>query len=405
MTTITRAGAAVALTVGLVAPALAGPQMTFGDNDQGVMQLDYKGQLQMAVRDTGSGPTNEDTTTNVNFRRNRLALMGAWGDMFSLYVQTEYVDQTSLNPLGLNAAPSDTQFTMLDAVFRFDLGDALKVNAGKYKYSFSRENLEACEMPLSLDRSLFLTAPLLGTNPTRDMGVTVWGNVLGDKVQYRVDLMEGRKAAAGDASNPAAPKSNFRVGGRMHVSLFDPETDHGYKGTYLGQKKVLTFGAAMQYEPDAVYSDWRARTGEKDYFAWTVDGFLEMPVKDVGTFTLSSAYVKYDLNEAFMGANPDPASFGLSGEKNGGYVKAGFMLPNSPLQFFGRAEQWKFAQLSGVYNQRVDFGGIGANYYIWGQNLKLTVEYSQTKFDKPAAAGGLGAKDLKSLVAQLQVIF
>lgn len=40
--------------------------MTFGPDEEGVLQLDYKGQLQMMVRDIGSGPTNDEATTNFN---------------------------------------------------------------------------------------------------------------------------------------------------------------------------------------------------------------------------------------------------------------------------------------------------------------------------------------------------
>lgn len=401
MTKLGKISASAALMLGLAAPAFAGPQMTFGENDKGVLQLDYKGQFQMSVRDTGSGANNDDTTTNFNFRRNRLALMGAYGDMFSLYVQTEFADQTSLNTLGVNSTPTDPQFTMLDAVFRFNLHNAFKINAGKYKYSFSRENLEACEMPLTLDRSLFITAPLMGTNPTRDMGVSLWGNLFNDMFQYRFDVMEGRKASTGDTS----PKSNFRYGGRMHVSLLDPENDYGYKGTYLGKKKVLTLGAAAQYEPDAAYSDTVSKTGKKDYYAWTLDGFFEYPTKSIGTVTVSGAYANYKIDHAYLGANPDALTYGLNGEKNGWYAKAGYMLPNLPLQLFGRYEQWKFAQLNEIYNQKVDWAGFGANYYIWGQNLKVTMEYSMTKFDKQATVNGVRSKDFNTFVTQLQVIF
>ena len=79
--------------------AFAGPKMTFGPNDEGALQLDYKGQFQMTVRDTGSGENNDDNTMNFNFRRNRLALMGKYGDNMSLYVQTEYVDDANITPL------------------------------------------------------------------------------------------------------------------------------------------------------------------------------------------------------------------------------------------------------------------------------------------------------------------
>ena len=107
MKTITRLSASAALCFGLATSALAGPTMTFGPDNKGELQLDYKGQFQMVVRDTGSGPEGDKTTTDFNFRRNRLALMGSYGDIFSLYVQTEFVDQSSQNPLGINTSPSD----------------------------------------------------------------------------------------------------------------------------------------------------------------------------------------------------------------------------------------------------------------------------------------------------------
>jgi len=393
--------ATTALLLGLAAPAIAGPQMTFGPEDKGVLQLDYKGQFQMSVRDIGSGPNNDETTTNFNFRRNRLALMGAYGDMFGMYVQTEFVDQTSLNTLGVNQTPTDPKFSILDAVFRFKLHDAFRINAGKYKYSFTRENLEACEMPLTLDRSLFITAPLMGDNPTRDMGASIWGNLFSGLFQYRFDVMEGRKASTGDTS----PKSNFRYGSRMHVSLLDPESEYGYKGTYLGKKKVLTVGGAMQYEPDAIYGDTVSKTGSKDYYAWTLDGFFEYPLTDIGTVTVSGAYANYKMDHAYLGANPDSLSYGLNGEKNGWYVKAGYMLPNLPLQVFGRYEQWKFANLNNIYNQKVDWAGFGANYYVYDQNLKVTMEYNMTKFDRQDTVSGVRSKNFNTFVTQLQVIF
>jgi hypothetical protein len=399
MTPITKISASIALMLGLAAPAMAGPEWTFGPNNEGSLQLDYKGQLQLVVKDIGSGTNDDETSTNFNFRRNRLALMGDWGPNYGLYVQTEYVNRAGLNPLGAVSGDDDWEFSILDAQFIFVVNDAFKINAGKFKYSFSRENLEACEMPLTLDRSLFLTAPLMGTNPTRDIGVSAWGNLFSDRFQYRFDVMEGRR------SDSNAPSSNFRYNARMHVSLLDPETRYGYRGTYMGEKKVLTLGAAAQYEPDVIYGDIVAKTNKKDYFAWTVDGYFEYPVKDVGTVTLSSAYVKYDLDHAYLSGNPDPKGYGLQGEKNGWYAKAGYMLPKMPLQFFGRYEQWKFAQLNNIYNQKVDWAGLGANYYFRGQNTKVTAEYSKTSFDKEGTVFGVRSKDFSTFVVQLQVIF
>jgi hypothetical protein len=290
---------------------------------------------------------------------------------------------------------------MLDAVARFDLSPAFKLNVGKFKYNLSRENLEECEGALTLDRSLFIRPSYVAT---RDDGVAIWGNLFGDLVQYRVDAMEGRQAAAGTI----APSSSLRYSARGHVTLLEPEASYGYKGTYLGQKKVLTVGAAYQIEPDVTYVDPSQQFGKEDYQAWTVDGFFEYPIGG-GAVTASAAYEKVDLGGAYQGANPDDGATGLSGEKNGWYAKAGYLFPGTPLQVFGRVEKWRFACLNNVFDQILDWYGIGANYYVWGQNLKLTAEWSKTDFDQEGTFTSLlstrTTKDFSQFVVQMQFIF
>ena len=382
--------------------AFAGPQMTFGPNNEGLLQLDYKGQFQLMVRDTGSGATKSDTTADFNFRRNRLALMGKYGDIMSLYVQTEFLEKQNITPLTVTDGDAGTDFSMLDAVMRFEFDNTFNVYAGKFKYNLTRENLDACETPLTLDRSLFIRAPFV---TTRDKGVAVWGNLFNDMFQYRADAMNGR-SASGDLT----PKSNFRYSFRGHLALLDPETSYGYKGTYLGKKKVLTLGGAYQYEPDVAYSDTVNKRGAVDYKGWTTDLFFEYPLAGIGTVTFSGAYEDIDLGDAYRGANPDAGTMGLTGQKNGWMIKGGYMLPNMPLQFFGRYEKWKLAALNlssnntvseNIYDQRVDWFGLGANYYFRDQNLKLTFEYSRANFEKNNAT----TKDFNTYISQLQVIF
>jgi hypothetical protein len=377
--------------------------MTFGDDEQGLLKLEYKGQFQMIARDVGSGADGEENTYNFILRRNRIALMGAYGDVLSLYVQTEYLEDPNVGTLTVAGVDQPSSFQMLDAAIRLSFDDAFKLWVGKFKYNLSRENLEACEDPLSLDRSLFIRAPYVGT---RDYGVAAWGNLLENRVQYRVEMMEGRDAISGIA----APKSNARFGARGHLSLWDSEAEYGYKGTYLGKKKVLTVGAAAQWEPNTVYKNVAARTGVTDYVGWTVDGFLEYPLEGAGTPTLSGAYEEIDFDDAYMGADPDPATVGLNGEKRGWYVKAGYLLPGLPLQVFGRYEQWRFALLENVYDQTVDWFAAGANYDWPEHRLKLTVEVANTTFDKVGTFSGfqgddLVTKDLNTVTAQLQVVF
>lgn len=390
--------AAVAALVALTAPALAGPMMTFGDDDKGALQIDIKSQFQMSMRDYDKDNDDAESVMNFNFRRNRVAFMGAWGEKLSIYAQTEYAEDVNLGLFGPADADQGSEFQMLDAVARIDVSEAFKINVGKFKYNLSRENLEACEDPLSLDRSLFIRAPLV---TTRDMGVAVWGNLAEGKVQYRLDAMEGRKAV----STFATPANKFRYSARAHLSLWDSETGYGYKGTYLGQKKVMTIGAAVQTEPEAAYEDVVARTGKLDYNAYTVDFFYESPVQETGAVTLSAAYQNIDFDDGYVGMNPDPGTCGLNGQKNGWYAKAGYMLHTRPLQFFARYESWKFGLLNNVYNQQIDWLGFGANYFMMDNVLKLTVEYNTLSFDRTGEVDGLTSSDSGTLITQMQMVF
>lgn len=387
----TKVLAACAGLVMLATSAFAGPVWTFGPEDQGLLKLDYKGQFQLNYRDTGSGPDSDDDTMEFNFRRNRLALVGLY-EGFGIYVQTEFREDNNITPFDVTDG-DNSNFTLLDAQFRMQLSDAVKFRIGKFKHSLTRSNLEACEKPLTLDRSVLISAPYTST---RDKGIAMWGNLFNDVFQYRLEAMNGRN------DSDSAADSSFRYGARAHLTFLDKETGYGYRGTYMGEKKVVTLGASYQFESDVAYANTAIEQDEVDYQAWSVDLFVEYPVEDIGTFTFSTAYVDFDLDDAYKGATPDLGAIGLDGEKNGGYTKIGYMLPNTPLQFFARAENWSFANW-GVYDQEVDWVGGGLNYYFRGQNLKLTLEYSMVEFDTEVQ--GTNCEDFDTLTAQLQVIF
>ena len=73
--------------------AQAGPTLVFGDDDEGILQINYKAQAQLISRDHGSGANGDESTSTMNFRRNRLQFIGAWGDIYGLYVQTDLNSQ------------------------------------------------------------------------------------------------------------------------------------------------------------------------------------------------------------------------------------------------------------------------------------------------------------------------
>jgi hypothetical protein len=355
------------------------------------VKLNYAFQLYGQWRDTGSGPNGTDNTSDIYFKRNRFMMSGQLDDIYGFYAAVQFQGDERIFPETVSNSPQKN-FDILDTYLTADYTDAFRLRAGLTKDQLVRESLENCFAPLSVDRSYFVYTDLPRLN--RDFGVVLWGNLADALFQYRVAAMKGN-----DDIND--PKSSLRYTARVHVSLLDPEYSLVYSGTYLGQKKVLTVGAGYQLESDAVYGNVASKGLAKDYKAYTYDVFFEYPTP-AGTFTVSGAYLKEDFDNAYQGADPDPRSIGLNGEKNGWYSKVGYLLPRkigtADLQVFGRYEKWRFAQLAGIYDQEIKWSAFGLNYFLKGQDLRLTLEYSMNDYAKEDPAN----KDFKTVTVMLQ---
>ena len=304
--------------------------------------------------------------------------------------------------------------------------DHLNMKLGMTKIPMTRANLDECFAPLTSERSMFAYTPF-GTDATkysRDMGVVFSGNFFENHLKYFAAVMEGREGEAKFYSpfmnvefvSSPEPKNNFAFYGRLHYALLNPEggpTAMGYKGTYLGKKgPLLTVGASYGFEPDAAYKN-TVPAGPKgtreflqakvlndetvDYTAWTTDIFFEYPFANDGIITATAMYYNVDLEDAYKTANA-PADQntivgGNSGQKEGWYVKAGYVLPfrifdDGMLQPFARYEDWDLASFLGVKDQTVTQWGVGLNYFPFGDHtLRFTVEYYTTEFDKPTRLG------------------
>lgn len=373
----------------------AGPVIKI--SDESWLMINYEMQLYGQWRDTGSGTDRSDDTTDIFFRRNRLSFRGQVTDVYGFVFSIQQQGDRRIFETSVSDIPGE-DFNVLDAYLTADFTDAFRLRVGLSKEQLTRDNITSCFLPLSLDRSLFIYTNLPRLN--RDYGIVAWGNLFDAKLQYKLAVQKGNDS--GDD-----PESSLRSTGRIHVSLLDPESSIVYRGTYLGEKKVLTFGAAYQFEPDAVFGNLAARTLVKDYQAWTVDGFFEYPTPS-GTFTVSAAYLETDFDEAFKGADPDPRSIGLNGEKKGWYAVAAYLLPKKigpgNVQVYARYEDWDFAQLSGIFDQNLKWTGAGINYLLKGQNLRVTLEYAHTELDKEDPTNA-DTRDFDTVTAMLQLLF
>lgn len=369
-----------ALVLGLflgsvVQQAYAGPAIRM-PNNVGWLQINYEMQLFAQWRDNGSGPDGDDSTTDIYFRRNRVSLRGMMDEKYGFYFAQEFQGDRYIGPLDVWETPV-SDFFVLDAFFIANYSAAVNLRAGLTKDPLVREHNVGCFFPLTLDRSLFVYSSI--PRVSRDIGALLWGNLKDNRFQYKISAMEGI-----DSSN--TPETNLRYTGRVHYSFWDPENLPLYFGTYLGEKKVLTIGAGYQFEFDAAYGNQTLATDEKDYRAWTVDLFVEYPTESAGTFTFGAAYLDFDFDDAYKTGDPSPESIGIDGEKNGYYAKVGYLLPQKvgpgQLQFFARYENWSFGKLGDFEDQEIDWASVGANYYLKGHDLRLTVEYYVNDFDK-----------------------
>lgn len=374
-----------ALTV-LASPADAGPTITYGE--EGLLTFNYELQIWSQWRDYRSDSVGEDGYDTF-LRRNRITVMGQYNDYVGFYAQIE-----AGNDSKYGNDDRDTYYR--DAYLTFDWSDAIRVIAGRFKNTFSRENLEACLEPLTLDRSVMSYTPFGGT---RDTGIALWGNLADARFQYRIMLADGREGDDVPADNP-------RITARIHYSAFDPEYSYGYRGTYLGSQRVLTIGAAYDHQADAVYANLPGRRDSRDYSAWTVDIFYEEPTAH-GTFTLSGAYFDYSVDGAL---NEDPllVDNGVTpaAELESYYVKFGYLLPGKigigRLQLFARHDNYDYDRNDDYYDNKMN--AVGFNYYLNGQKLKLTMEYADVSYDEDHPTHN-SLQDHKQATVGFQMLF
>jgi hypothetical protein len=79
-------------------------------------------------------------------------------------------------------------------------------------------------------------------------------------------------------------------------------------------------------------------------------------------------------------------TLGVNTDLEGYYIKAGYMMPGKVgkgrLQFFGRHEKSDYGYESGTAEYYDNtWNSVGVNYYLDGQNLKISAEYAKVSFD------------------------
>jgi hypothetical protein len=283
---------------------------------------------------------------------------------------------------------SDDDFSILDAIGKFEFDSMLNVWTGRMLPPNDRANLDGpyylatWHFPAVANRTPAIFAG-------RDDGVTVWGktDAEGPTFLYGLGAFEGRS----DAVN--ADDNLFYVG-RLEVNLWDPEpAPWYYKGsTYLGGQDILAIGLVAQYQQDGTGSVGipdtatapATPTTSGDFKNWSVDFLME---KDLGAtvLTLEGAFYDYDLDDVV-----DDRGFVQQGEGILGQIS--LLSPNKKLQ-----PHYRFQSFDSDTTGDVKRHDLGVNYYIDGQNAKVYVGWG---LDDPDVGSD---ENSVTLAVQLQI--
>lgn len=200
----------------------------------------------------------------------------------------------------------------------------------------------------------------------RDDGVCLWGNVIEDRLQYRLMVAEG---IGDDTVNPS---DSLRFAGRLSWAFLEPETAWFNAGTYLGRKKVLTVGAGVDFQGDLDYGSPDKRY---DYSAYTVDVHWDQP--------LGPAEAALTAEAAYIHVNNGPNSINYTHFTKGNdadiiSMKAGYFLPWRPFTLgFQPAFHYEYIDSNNGSATTV-FGG-GINVFVYGQANKLSLDVTAVR--------------------------
>jgi hypothetical protein len=199
-------------------------------------------------------------------RRTRFVLGGQITRWVSFFAETDMPDW------GKGGDWTAASFFVQDAYLSVNLHRGFGIYGGMLLIPFVHNAAQGATTLHTLDyHSLMVKYPAGSNKVWRDNGVLLRGLLGGDHLDYRVAITRGVAKAADktlDPSDHVVP----RFSGRFAVNLFDAEDTFFLGGTYLGAKKVVSFGVAFDTQPSAFGDGYH-------YYAFGADAFIDLPLR------------------------------------------------------------------------------------------------------------------------------
>jgi Phosphate-selective porin O and P len=314
---------------------LANAQVVIKVNDTVNFRLGAQFQMWADEQQVNLTATSQSYAQNLFMRRIRFLLTGQLAPNLTFFFQTD-------NPnLGKTPKTFGGTFLVQDAWFEYKVSDALQFDGGEFLVPLSRDGLTSTLSFITLDVSPTSTVYNAATqsNGLRDLGFQAKGYIVDGRLEYRAAVFQGVR-------DPAA-RNSFRHSGYLQWDFWEKERGYVYAGTNLGKKRVLALSGGLD--------------GQKGYKAYSGTLHTTIPVAGTNEFAGQLAINHYDGGK-FLTAIP---------RQNDYLAQVGYYIAPAKFQPFAKWEDQKFGVTS-VPSKDVRRYGVGANYYVSGQNLKLT---------------------------------
>ena len=324
---------------------------------------------------TPASAGNQGYAQNFYLLRARLMFGGTIGDNITFFFQTDD-PKLGLSPSGSSASKSLTTgnssepgFIIQDAWAAYKFSKYLEVSGGEMLVPNSRQGLQSTLSYYTINISPIATVAngALIESALRDIGFQARGYFFNDRLQYRGGIFDGER----DANGRNAPRPALY----LQYDFFDREKEYAYAGTALGKRKILAIDVGGDKQ--------------QSYRSETANIASDTPINGGDEIGFNYQFAHWDGREKFT-TIPD---------QNDQLVEGAYYFHRAKLQPFGKFETQNFVQ--GVNSIKdINRYGFGANYYLHGQNLKWTVQWTRA-----LPQNGSTIRPSNEFTTQLQVFY
>lgn len=335
----------------------------------------------------GSSPND-----GISVRRARVLMYSQINKKFLFLIHwgLNSLNDNNLSPLGKS---TDASLFLHDAWAEYAVTPKHYIGAGLHYWNgISRINNSSTLnfMTMDANRSNWTTLGLTDQF-ARHLGVYGKGSL--GKLQYRVSINDVLTNSLDGNPNTVLEDGQIRYLGKaltdngkyayagyLEYNFLESESNTlPFKvGTYLGAKKVFNVGGGVFYHQDGLVKNEGGELINKDVMHAALDAYYDAPIGGKGAALNAYALVQHsEMGGEYLLGN-------LVGDGTQFYGHVGYLLPKKIKEGEG-AYKNRF-QPYVAYSHR-DFKGLvepakelrfGGNWYVDGQNAKITVEYQKS---------------------------